>query len=65
MLDLDLGGRGVTLRHLGRGHTDHDLVVHVPDAGAVFVQKVLPYGEVSARLIGVGLLVAAAAVALT
>lgn len=34
-------------------------------AGAVFVQKVLPYGEVSARLIGVGLLVAAAAVALT
>ena len=34
-------------------------------AGAVFVQKVLPYGEVSARVIGVGLLVTAAAVALT
>ena len=23
---LDIGGREVTLRHLGRGHTDHDLV---------------------------------------
>jgi hypothetical protein len=32
-------------------------------AAAVFVQKVLPRGEVSARLIGVGLLVAAVAVA--
>ena len=26
---LDIGGREVTLRHLGRGHTDHDLVVEV------------------------------------
>jgi predicted metal-binding membrane protein len=34
-------------------------------AGAVFVQKVLPRGELSAQLIGVGLLVAALAVALT
>ena len=34
-------------------------------AAAVFVQKVLPRGEVSARLIGVGLLVAAVAVAVT
>jgi predicted metal-binding membrane protein len=34
-------------------------------AGAVFVQKVLPRGEVSARLIGIGLLVAAVAVAVT
>jgi predicted metal-binding membrane protein len=32
-------------------------------AAAVFVQKVLPLGEVSARLMGVGLLVAAVAVA--
>ena len=32
-------------------------------AGLVFVQKVLPLGEVSARLTGVGLLVAAAVVA--
>ncbi|MEU8332131.1 MBL fold metallo-hydrolase [Micromonospora sp. NPDC048839] len=29
---LDLGGRRVLLRHPGRGHTDADLVVHVPDA---------------------------------
>lgn len=29
---LDLGGRPVMLRHLGRGHTAGDLVVHVPDA---------------------------------
>jgi glyoxylase-like metal-dependent hydrolase (beta-lactamase superfamily II) len=31
---LDLGGRAVELRYLGRGHTDNDLLVHVPDAGA-------------------------------
>lgn len=32
---LDLGGgREVVLRHLGRGHTDGDLLLHVPDAGA-------------------------------
>jgi predicted metal-binding membrane protein len=31
----------------------------------VFVQKVLPFGEVSARLIGIGLLAAAAVVSLT
>ncbi|WP_329102057.1 MBL fold metallo-hydrolase [Micromonospora sp. NBC_01699] len=29
---LDIGGRTVVLRHLGRGHTDGDLVVEVPDA---------------------------------
>ncbi|MDN5749267.1 MAG: MBL fold metallo-hydrolase [Pseudonocardia sp.] len=28
---LDLGGRRADLLHLGRGHTDHDLVVHVDD----------------------------------
>lgn len=30
---LDVGGRAVELVHLGRGHTDHDLLVHVLDAG--------------------------------
>jgi len=30
---LDVGGREVVLRHLGRGHTDHDLVVEVEDTG--------------------------------
>lgn len=32
---LDLGDRGVELRHLGRGHTDGDLVLWLPDADAV------------------------------
>jgi predicted metal-binding membrane protein len=41
------------------------LVWAVVIAAAVFVQKFLPRGEVSARLIGVGLLVAAVAVAVT
>ena len=34
---LDLGDRGVELLHFGRGHTDNDLVVHVPDADAWLV----------------------------
>ena len=29
--ELDIGGRAVTLRHLGRGHTDNDVVVSVGD----------------------------------
>ncbi|MGB5934290.1 MAG: MBL fold metallo-hydrolase [Ornithinimicrobium sp.] len=33
---LDLGGRVVHLLYGGRAHTDHDLVVAVPDAGVVF-----------------------------
>lgn len=33
---VDLGDRSVELRHLGRGHTDGDVVVAVPDAGVVF-----------------------------
>jgi predicted metal-binding membrane protein len=41
------------------------LVWAVAIAAAVFAQKVLPGGELSARLIGVGLLVAAVAVAVT
>ena len=34
---IDLGDRAVELLHLGRGHTDNDLVVHIPDAGAWLV----------------------------
>jgi glyoxylase-like metal-dependent hydrolase (beta-lactamase superfamily II) len=34
---LSVGGRRVELRHFGRGHTDHDLVVVVPDADVVMV----------------------------
>ena len=41
------------------------LVWAIVIAAAVFVQKVLPRGELSARLIGVGLLVTALAVAVT
>ena len=33
---FDLGGRRVEVAHLGRGHTDGDLVVVVPDAEVVF-----------------------------
>jgi glyoxylase-like metal-dependent hydrolase (beta-lactamase superfamily II) len=35
-LDFDAGGRRVELRHLGRGHTDNDIVVIVPDADVLF-----------------------------
>ena len=41
---IDLGGRAVELRYLGRGHTDHDLVVIAPDAGVVFVGDLLENG---------------------
>jgi glyoxylase-like metal-dependent hydrolase (beta-lactamase superfamily II) len=41
---LDLGGRTAELLHLGRGHTDHDLVVAVPDAGVVFAGDLVEQG---------------------
>ncbi|GAA3382281.1 MBL fold metallo-hydrolase [Cryptosporangium minutisporangium] len=41
---LDLGGRTVDLRHLGRGHTDNDLVVVVPDANVVLAGDLLEDG---------------------
>lgn len=34
---LELGDRVVELLHLGRGHTDNDIVLHVPDASAWLV----------------------------
>lgn len=34
---IDLGDRGVELVHGGRGHTDGDVVVRVPDADVVFM----------------------------
>lgn len=33
---VDLGGRRVEIAHLGRGHTDGDLVIVVPDVDLVF-----------------------------
>src|SRR5690606_18170419 len=41
---LDLGGREVHLLYGGRGHTDHDLVVSVPDAGVVFWGDLIEQG---------------------
>lgn len=38
---LDLGDRGVELLHLGRGHTDNDLLVHVADAATWLVGDLL------------------------
>jgi glyoxylase-like metal-dependent hydrolase (beta-lactamase superfamily II) len=41
---LDLGGREVVLIAPGPGHTDHDLAVHVPDAGVLFAGDLLESG---------------------
>jgi len=41
---LELGGRPVHLRHPGRGHTDHDLFVHVPDASVLFAGDLVEQG---------------------
>ncbi|GGM63840.1 MBL fold metallo-hydrolase [Longimycelium tulufanense] len=43
-VELDLGGRHVELCHLGRGHTDNDIVVHVPDAKVVFAGDLVEQG---------------------
>lgn len=41
---LDLGGRDVALSHLGRGHTDGDVIVEVPDVDVVFAGDLLEQG---------------------
>lgn len=41
---VDLGGRHVTLRHFGRGHTGHDAVVDVPDADVTVVGDLVEEG---------------------
>jgi glyoxylase-like metal-dependent hydrolase (beta-lactamase superfamily II) len=41
---LDLGGRDVALLHFGPAHSDHDLVVHVPDVGVVFAGDLVEQG---------------------
>ena len=38
---LDVGGRAVELVHLGRGHTDNDLLLHVPSASVWLVGDVV------------------------
>jgi glyoxylase-like metal-dependent hydrolase (beta-lactamase superfamily II) len=41
---VSFGGRSVELRHLGRGHTDNDIVVVVPDTGVVFAGDLVEEG---------------------
>ena len=45
---VEVGGRQVELRFLGRGHTDHDAVVLVPGTGVVFGGDLLENGAVHA-----------------
>ena len=39
--EVDVGGRRVQLRYLGRGHTDADIVILVPDADVLFAGDLL------------------------
>lgn len=41
---LEIGGRPVELIHFGRGHTDNDIVVHVPDVHAIFAGDLVEQG---------------------
>ena len=41
---MDLGGRVIELRHFGRGHTDGDLVVVVPDAATLLAGDLVEQG---------------------
>jgi glyoxylase-like metal-dependent hydrolase (beta-lactamase superfamily II) len=43
---VHVGGRLVDLRYLGRGHTDHDIIVSVPDANVVFAGDLIEGGAV-------------------
>jgi glyoxylase-like metal-dependent hydrolase (beta-lactamase superfamily II) len=42
---MDIGGRVLELRHLGRGHTDGDLVVLIPDAGVLLAGDLIEEGS--------------------
>lgn len=41
---FELGGREIELRYLGRGHTDHDIVITVPGTDVVWVGDLLENG---------------------
>ncbi len=43
-VSLDLGGRRVHLTHFGRGHTDNDAVVVVPDVGVILAGDLVEQG---------------------
>lgn len=42
----EVGGRAVELRFLGRGHTDHDIVISVPGTDVLFAGDLLENGAV-------------------
>jgi glyoxylase-like metal-dependent hydrolase (beta-lactamase superfamily II) len=44
VVTLTIGGRPVHLRHLGRGHTDNDLVIVVPDADLLLAGDLVEEG---------------------
>ena len=41
-----VGGRALELRYLGRGHTDHDIVISVPGADVLFAGDLVEHGNV-------------------
>jgi glyoxylase-like metal-dependent hydrolase (beta-lactamase superfamily II) len=41
---LDLGGRAIELAYLGRGHTDNDIVLRIPDADVLCAGDLLENG---------------------
>ena len=43
---VDVGERRVDLRHLGRGHTDHDIVIVIPDSAVLFAGDLIENGAV-------------------
>ncbi len=53
-LTLDLGDRVLELIHPGRGHTDGDIVVHVPDAEVLFAGDLVEESTASSAAPGYG-----------
>jgi glyoxylase-like metal-dependent hydrolase (beta-lactamase superfamily II) len=43
---IEVGGRAVELSFLGRGHTDHDIVIDVPGADVLFAGDLIEQGNV-------------------
>jgi len=42
---VSFSGRELHFRHLGRGHTDNDIIIEVPDAGVVFAGDLIEEGN--------------------
>jgi glyoxylase-like metal-dependent hydrolase (beta-lactamase superfamily II) len=43
---VEVGDRRIELRFLGRGHTDHDIVIRLPDANVLFAGDLVENGAV-------------------